>query len=257
VTLALLLSCVAVICVQGPAAAQNAAPPPGTLNVFITSAQVEERKKVDDTTRNELKAKRDAARQARKTLEKTLKEQHGKKRESWPPEKDDELYRAEEAEALANVDYEYRKVDLKELKDSAKDFTESVNGKGLAGRKEGITLVDAASGASLVVEIAGRRSEKTLPTQFKPDHCYVLINIGAGGKLDAARFAQVPADYRFRKFGVYAWKVQSPTSERPVFSFEASNGPGTEFGCMGAAANAASTVLEQFIKTQHDILASR
>jgi hypothetical protein len=228
------------------------------LNVYVTSAQVEERKQVDDATRNQLKAKRDAAREARKALEKSLKDQHGKKRESWPPEKDDELYRAEEAEALANVDYEYRKIDLKGLKDSLKDVVESIEGKGLAGRKEGITLVNSASEAHLVVEIAGRRSEKTLPTQFKPDRCYVLFNVGAGGKVDAARFAKVPAEYRPKRGFPWplVWKVQNPKPERPLFSFEAYNGGGNEFGCMSAAANAASSVAQQFVQDHHDALAA-
>jgi hypothetical protein len=258
--LALLLSCVAVISVHGSvpvAGPREAEDPPKTLNVFVASAQVEERKKVDDATRNELKAKRDTARDARQKLEKSLKEQYGKKRETWPPEKDDELYRAEEAEALANVDYEYRKIDLKALKDSVKDLAESIDGKGLAGKKDGITLVNSASEAHLVVEVAGRRSEKTLPTQFKPDRCYVLFNIGAGGKIDAPRFAKVPADFRFRRVSYPAWKVQSPTPERPLFSFEAYNGGGNEFGCMSAASNAASVVVEQFVKDHYAVLASQ
>jgi hypothetical protein len=228
------------------------------LNVYVTSSQVEERKQVDDATRNQLKGRRDAAREARKTLEKSLKDQYGKKRESWPPEKDDELYRAEEAEALANVDYEYRKIDLKGLKDSLKDLVESIEGKGLAGRKEGITLVNSAAEAHLIVEIAGRRSEKTLPTQFKPDRCYVLFNVGAGGKVDAARFAKVPAEYRPKRGFPWplVWKVQNPKPERPLFSFEAYNGGGNEFGCMSAAANAASSVVQQFVQDHHAVLAA-
>jgi hypothetical protein len=173
------------------------------LNVYVTSSQVEERKQVDDATRNQLKAKRDAAREARKTLEK------------------------------------------------------SIEGKGLAGRKEGITLVNSAADAHLVVEIAGRRSEKTLPTQFKPDRCYVLFNVGAGGKVDATRFAKVPAEYRPKRFPfVLAWKVQNPKPERPLFSFEAYNGGGNEFGCMSAAANAASSVVQQFVHDHHAVLAA-
>src|SRR5688572_2685277 len=150
------------------------------LRVFVTAAQVEARKDVDDATKKALKAKRDEAREARKALEKQLKDQLGKKRETWPPEKDDELYALEEAEALAEADYEYRKIDPKGIADSVKDLTESIQGKGVAGRKERITLVESAADADLVVEVQARRSGKTLPTQIKPDRCFVLFTVGVG-----------------------------------------------------------------------------
>ncbi len=102
------------------------------LRVFVTAAHVE----------------------ARKALDKQLKDQLGKKRESWPPEKDDELYRLEEAEALAEADYEYRKIDPKGIADSVEDLTESIQGKGMAGRKERIILTSSADDADLVVEVA-------------------------------------------------------------------------------------------------------
>src|SRR6266705_895072 len=91
--------------VLGALALSAADAPQGALGVFVTAAQVVARKDVDDATKNALKAKRDAAREARKTLGKQLKDQYGKKRETWPPEKDDELYALEEAEALARADF--------------------------------------------------------------------------------------------------------------------------------------------------------
>src|SRR5687767_4472688 len=84
-----------------------AAAPEKPLRVFVTAASVVPRKDVDDATKKALKAKRDTARDARKALEKQMKKEFGKKRESWPPEQEDELYRLEEAEALAEADYEY------------------------------------------------------------------------------------------------------------------------------------------------------
>jgi hypothetical protein len=54
-----------------------------------------------------------------------------------------------------------------------------------------------------------------------------------------------------------AWKVQSPTPERPLFSFESYNGGGNEFGCMSAASNAASVVVEQFAKDHYAVLSSQ
>src|SRR6188768_2777891 len=100
---------VVALCLAVAPAAGTAAP----LKVYVTAAQVQARKDVDEATRNALKARREEARDARKVLEKQLKDEYGKKREAWPAEQDEALYRLEEAEALAEADYEYRRVDPK------------------------------------------------------------------------------------------------------------------------------------------------
>ena len=243
---------VALCLAVSPAAEAAADQPP--LKVYVTAARVEARKDVDDATKNALKAKRDAAREARKALEKQLKDQHGKKRESWPPEKDEELYLLEEAEALAEADFEYRKIDPKGLADSVKDVAESIQGKGIAGRKDRVALASSADEADLVLEVAARRSGKTLPTQLRPDRCFLLFNVAPGGKLDAERFAKVPASYRPKRFGMFVWKIASPKPDRAAFTFESYNGGGNEFGCQGAAANAAAGAIDKFIEDNYVIL---
>jgi hypothetical protein len=224
------------------------------LTVFVTSAQVEERKRVDDATKKDLKAKRDAAREARKTLEKQIKDQHGKQRDLWPPEKEEEFSAAEQAEAVARVDYEYIKVEPNKLKDSVKDIAESFQGKGMAGKKD-VALVASADEAKIVVEVQGRRSEKTLPTQIKPDWCFVLFTIGPGGKTDPARFLKLPTDWKFKKFALRAWQVATPKPEAPVFLYESQN-TSQEFGCFGSAANTASVLTEKFIENYRGLLGS-
>jgi hypothetical protein len=229
--------------------------PQATLKVFVGPAEVQERKDVDDATKQALKEKKKAAEDARRALEKQLKDQFGKKREAWPPEKDNELYALEEAEALASADYDYRKVDLKAIADGVKDLRRALEGKGLqAGHKDHVVLAPDASAADLVVEVAGRRSGKTLPTQIKPDRCYLLFTIAPGAGLDAARFGAVPGDWRPRKFMLQAWSVARPTAERPAFTFESYNGGGNEFGCHGAAANAASAVVDKFAEDNYALL---
>jgi hypothetical protein len=227
------------------------------MKVYVTAARVEARKDVDDATKNALKAKRDEAREARKAKEKALKAELGKKREAWPPERDEELYLLEEAEALAEAEYEYRKIDPKGLADSVEDVTESIQGKGSASRKDSVILAPSAAEADLVLEVAARRSGKTLPTQLKPDRCFLLFNVAPGGKLDAASFAKVPASYRPKRFGMWVWKLASPKAERPVFTFESYNGGGNEFGCQGAAANAAAGAVEKFIEDNYTVLSGK
>ena len=162
------------------------------MKVYVTAAKVQERKEVDEATKNALKAKKDAAKEARKAKENEIKAAHGKKKEEWPPEKQEEFFEVDEAAALAEADYEYRKVEIKGINDSVQDVIESIQGKGLAGRKDRIALASSAEEADLVVEVRARRSGKTLPTQIKADRCYVLFTLGPGGKLDAERFAKVP-----------------------------------------------------------------
>lgn len=234
-----------------------AAAPEKPLRVFVTAAQVEARKDVDDATKKALKAKRDEARETRKAAEKRLKSELGKKRESWPAEKDEELYQLEEAEALAEADYEYRKIDPKGIADSVQDLKESIQGKGVAGRKERIILVDSEADADILVEVAARRSGKTLPTQIKPDRCFLLFNLGVGGAGSEKSFARVPANYRPRKFGLWAWRIASPNPSRPFFTFESYNGGNEEFGCQGQAANAASAAIDKFIEDNYPILMLR
>jgi len=188
---------VAVVLVAWPLAAADTP----SMKVLVSAAQVEARKDVDDATKAALKAKKDAAKEARKAKEKELKGQLGKKRDTWPPEKDEELYVLEEAEALARADYEYRKIDQKGLKDSV------------------------------------------------------------GGKMDPARFAKIPREYRIRKgFGWGIFKIAGPSDDNPVFRFETNNmmtsGAWGSFGCFGTAANAASAAVDKFIEDNFAILTS-
>ena len=238
-----------------PAVAEHPIGPP--LRVFVSTAQIAPRRDKDDAFKDALKARRDKAREARRALEKQLNEQYGKKREGWPADKGEELYGLEEAEALADAEFEYRKVDAKGLSDSARDIANSFEGKGIAGRKERVALTSSASEADLVVEVAARRTGKTLPTQVRPDRCYVLFTVGPGGRMDARRFTKVPADYRIKKFGLWAWRIAGPKPERPVFYFESYNGGGNEFGCQGAAANAASAAVDKFIEDNYDVLTAK
>lgn len=225
-----------------------------SMKVYVTAAKVEERKDVDEATKNALKAKKDAAKEARKAKENEIKAVHGKKKEQWPPEKQEEYFEADEAAALAEADYEYRKIEIKGINDAVKDLIESIQGKGIAGRKEPVVLVSSAEEAELVVEVRARRSGKTLPTQLKADRCYLLFSLGPGGKLDAEHFAKVPSTYRPGKFGYAVWRLASPKPENPVFLFESYNGGGSEFGCQGAAANAAAVAIEKFIQDNGALL---
>jgi hypothetical protein len=234
-------------CLTAPLWAADGPP----LSVFVTETKAEPRPEVDDATKNLLKKKREDASKARKALEKDLKAELGKKRETWPEEKEQQLYLLEEAEALAEVDYEYRKIDPKAIGDAVDDVRRAAEGKGLqAMRKDHIQLAASAEQADLVLELQARRAQKQLGA-VAPSDCWLLFTLGPGGRTKPEQFAKVPVTYRVRKLGLTAWKVAGPTPDKPVFTFESWNGGGSPVGCHGAAANAASGLVDKFIEDNH------
>jgi len=235
--------------------------PPKALAVYVVGTGAEAREP-DDAMKKALKEKRREATEARKALEKQLKDQYGKKRESWPPEKEEELYALEEAEALARADHEYRKIDPKQVVDSVNDIRKSIEGKGTAGRKERVTLAGSEKEADLVMEVLARRAEKVLPTDFKPSWCYVFFSIGPGGRTPPEQFGKVPAAYKIRKgFGWGIYRIAGPSATAPVFKFESNNlqtsGAWGSFGCHGSAANAAAAAVDKFVEDNYAVLTSR
>jgi hypothetical protein len=219
--------------------------------VFVRAAAAERMPMLDDW--DALKSRRDQARQTRRVLENELKEVYGSARKGWPPERELELYRLEQVEALADADYEYRKADPRAVFDTAREIADAFQQR--RGDRPGtVVLTTTAEEADLVVEVAACRATKSFPTQSKPDRCYVLFTLGAGGHLAAEQFSKVPADYPARKFGTRAWRIAGPTSDRPVFHFESYNGGGKEFGCPDAAAHAASAAVDKFIQDNYRLL---
>src|SRR5262249_327382 len=112
------------------AAAAGAAGAQAPMKVYVTAAKVQERKEVDDATKNALKAKKEAARDGGKAKEAELKGTYGKKGEQWPADKQEEYFAVDEAAALAEADYEYRKIESKGINDSVQDVIGSIQGKG-------------------------------------------------------------------------------------------------------------------------------
>jgi hypothetical protein len=222
------------------------------MTVFVTAAGVVDVAKVDKDTEKQLRAAMDAAEEARKDLEKDLEAKHGSKKDTWPQEAQDRYYDAEEAEELAHADWDYRRMKQSALADTAEDIRKSLAGDGMAGKKENVNVVSSRDEAQLIIEVVGRRSAKTLPTQLRADRYYVSFLIKQGPKLMAAHFAAVTRDYRFRRVLYSAWRLQTPTPEAPVWRFDA-------YGDQrwGNAANTASVVIEDFIAKNYDVIMKR
>ena len=231
----------------------HAQPGDKAMAVFVTAAPVVDVKKVDKETETRLTAAIKDAKTKRADLEKSLKAQHGKKREAWPQEAQDAYAEADEAVVLAEADYAYRKVKAEGLTDSAEDIRKSIAGTGLTGEKNGIRLVSAADDAQLIVEVNGRRSASSGNMgglmAIRDDTFYISFLVKAGPKLPADRFATVPRSYRYRRHTQVVYRLANPSPDAPWWRFEA-------YGTMkwGSAANGASALVEDFIQKNYDAM---
>lgn len=235
------------------AGAAHAQPGDKAMAVFVTAAPLVDVKKVDKETETRLVAAIKDAKTKRADLEKSLKAQHGKKREAWPQDAQDTYADAEEAVVLAEADYAYRKVKVEGLTDSVEDIRKAIAGEGLSGEKNQIRVVNTADEAQLIVEINGRRSSSSGATgglmALRDDQFYISFLVKAGPKLPAGRFANVPRTYRLRGMGATVYRLGVPKSDALWWRFEA-------YGTMkwGSAANGASKLVEDFIQKNYDAM---
>jgi hypothetical protein len=221
------------------------------LKVAVTAATPEPRRQIDSATRKALEARIDETRKTRKDLEKQIKAQYGKKDEAWPKDRQDAFFDAQEAEALAVADYEYRRVNPDALADTAQDLRNSLTGKGaFQTRKDNVILVESPADADIAVEVVARRSSRSDPTLWRDDEYYISYLVKPGGKMDPARFAKVSREYRFRKFGYQAWRLQAPKPDAPVWRFDA-------YGDLrwSNAAASAGVMINDFIEKNYPALA--
>ena len=147
----------------------------------------------------------------------------------------------------ANANWAYRSGKPERLGDSVEDIKKSANGVGMAGRKENVTIVGAPAEAQLIVEVNGRRSDKTTDDNELDNEYWVNVLIRRGPKLSDAQFAAVPASYRLARAGYLATRLAAPTPDAPVFRFEA-----YAIFRWSAAANVVAVLLEDFIEKHYD-----
>jgi hypothetical protein len=225
------------------------AQPARPVSVFVTVAEVADQGKVTEADRERHSAAISAAQTARKDLDKALKAQFGNKRDKWPADAQQQYLEAEDAVLRANAEWMYRSGRSERLGDSAEDIKNSIQGKGTAGRKENLTVVPTLDQAELVVEVNGRRSDKTSdPDEFDNEY-WVSVLLKAGPKMTAEQFAGVPRSYRLMRAGYPVTRLATPTDATPFWRFEG-------YGLMrwSAAANAISVLIEDFVNKNHATL---
>jgi hypothetical protein len=177
---------------------------------------------------------------ARKALEKTLKEQHGNKRDKWPADAQERFADAEEARDRVNADWEYRLKGEWLCKLWAIEIDRALTQSGLTGRKEHITSVASADEAQLIVTLTRVRkpggvppaaysrcftangdiaikSRDISPSNAAVERC-LTFQLARGPKLSAEQFALVPRAYRPRRF--QAKRLEGPSENSPIWRFE-------------------------------------
>jgi hypothetical protein len=221
------------------------------MTVFVTMGQVADAGPVTEAVRQEHSAAISAAQTRRKDLEKTLKAQHGSKRDRWPPEAEQQMQDAEEAVALATSNWTYRTGKKERVADSVEDIRNSMIGKGTAGRKENIVVVSSRDEAQLVVEVDGRRSAHMEDDDPFNDEFWVRVLITRGPKLTEKQFAAVPRTYRFLSGGYPATYLGTTGSDMPQWRFET-------HGLLrwSTAANGVAILLEDFIAKNYQAMMS-
>jgi hypothetical protein len=154
--------------------------------------------------------------QARKALEKTLKEQHGNKRDKWPADAQARLADAEEARDRANADWLYRSQPEPILEEWTEIIERALTASGKTGPKEHITRVSSADEAQLIVKLIGVRNPKTSVGRL-PDRCLMFL-LDRGPRLSAEQFARIPRTYRPRTF--QAKRLEGPSESSTAWRFE-------------------------------------
>ena len=210
------------------------------MRVFVSRVEAPAPPQPTEADRQVASAAYDVADKARKALEKTLKEQHGNKRDKWPADAQERLADAEEARDRANADWQYRRDGEWLCKIWATDLDGALTQTGLTGRKKHITSVASANEAQLIVTLTGVRKPVAVPSTaynrcftasgevatksrnisaFDPavERC-LTFQVTRGPKLSAEQFGLMPHAYRPRR--LQAKRLEGPSQNSPVWRFE-------------------------------------
>lgn len=186
------------------------------IRVFVARVEASAPPKPTEADRQAASAAYGVADKARKELEKTLKAQHGNKRDKWPADAQESLLAADEAKDRANADWQYRSQAEPLDKFWAPDVGEALTKAGLTGRKEHITSVASESEAQLIVTLTGVRNPMAA-TNAAADRC-LTFQLARGPKVSADQFGKVPRTYRPKR--AQAKRLDGPNDSAPFFRFE-------------------------------------
>lgn len=230
------------ILLASTAAVAGASDDPAPLSIRVSgrtglrTIEKEERK----TLAKELNAKAKTAEKATKELEKQLKKQHGKKRERWPADAQEQLEEVERESASASHERDYGFNQQKDIDDSVMDLEKYLGGKKIWKQ------VESAEEADFVIEVLGRTLRKN-SYPYASSHLYARVS--PGSKMDAALLVEQDLEWLKTRTGrVYELHVY--TEEEPFWEVEF-EGDGILWGF---ASKSAAGVIDKFAKDNYDSL---
>ena len=228
--------------------------PAKTMTVFVAAGRLLDLGEVTRAEEQTYEAAIDAARVARQSVDKTLKAQHGSKRDRWPAEAIRQLQEADDKVTLAMSDWTYRSLRRRDPKrplsvdDSVEDIKESMAGKGLASVREHIVLVSSPAEADIVVEVEGRRMKGSW-TEPTSSERLLRVAITRGARLSEKQFAAVPHSFQGRSPGYTSVRVAGPRPDAPQWRFEV-----IAPLAFNTAAKAAAGLIDDFIAAHYDAM---
>jgi hypothetical protein len=194
---------------MGTAAAQP-------IRVFVSPVEAPSPRTPTEADRQAASAAWQTADQARKALEKALKEQYGNKRDRWPADAQARLADAEEARDRANADWLYRSQAEPIFKEWTGIIERALSASGRTGPKEHITRVSTSDEAHLIVSLIGVRNPRTAVNR-PADRCLMFL-LDRGPRLSVEQFARIPRTYRPRTF--QAKRLEGPGESSQAWRFE-------------------------------------
>jgi hypothetical protein len=135
--------------------------------------------------------KKETLRASYDELDESYRKQYGKKVETWPDDKREDLLAARDAFLEAQTDWFYS-IDLKQkdIDDSVRELTEALE-------KTGTTVVDGPADADLLVEVLGRAKVTHDGwgggMGMKTSAAQIVLRVAPGGRMDTVRLARSDA----------------------------------------------------------------
>jgi hypothetical protein len=122
----------------------------------------------------------------------------------------------------------------------------------MAGVKEYVKYVNAPELADIIVEVVGRRSNKSDPTMLRDNQYYIAFKIKGGPEFDATRLGKVPPKYTGGGFGRRSVKLHTWRADEPYITLEA-----FEMLRWARVGNTASAIINTFLKDNYAALTGK
>lgn len=185
-----------------------------------------------------------------KDLERALKAKYGNNRDRWPADQRLAWEKTQADRREADLIFEHLRNTQQDVDDTVEDIRKALTGSGPMTQKKAVRLVESQEAAELVVEVLGRRSDRSgyQPRPGWVDNAFFLyLRLSPGPRGDAGRFQRIR-----HPWGGSAREIRGPAAGEPFWAIEIQG----DLRWLIAADQAASA-LNEFVKMHYDALTAR